>query len=520
MTDKLFRFLEKTIKIISVLPLLLLAILVLVFRNTVTFDVLENCCVVRNSVKFFLILPVALALFFGLVLLLRRIPEKILFWGFFLAWLAGGIYLITHINMTFRADSGICYWNAINYAQGNYSHLQFGLYFYEHPYQLGLVTYNSLLIKLSGNPDANSNFVFYVNLFWILACQFFLWRTSSLLYAEHPVLRKLIILLSFSFLPQFFYLFFAYGQVPGLACLMVAVYLTVRSIKRGNRWLMLAAMPFMAAACLLRMNYMIGGIALILVCLLYALRHKRIFFAAAAAGIAVSITVPRHFINSYYETVADTDLSHGTPYLLYVAMGLQDIEKSWGSGGWYNGFHHDVYLDTGCDTQVCREVALEAIGERLQTFCEYPSYAVKFFAGKLITTWCDPTYQSIWSGPLVPLGNTTDVKWLESLYSGGMVYRVYSFALNLLSVILFAFSTVYVLWSLIARKAFNPFELFCVLFFLGGFLFHIAWETKCQYVYPYMVFLPPIAANGVLTVRRWLKEKVLSKTHSLYKLFD
>ena len=40
-------------------------------------------------------------------------------------------------------------------------------------------------------------------------------------------------------------------------------------------------------------------------------------------------------------------------------------------------------------------------------------------------------------------------------------------------------------------------QLYPVIFFLGGFFFHLIWETKSQYVYIYIFLLMPIAADGI-----------------------
>lgn len=475
------------------LPLFLLTILALCFQNNISFDILETSTMEQNGLKFFIVTTGALFLVFGVYLILDKVPETVLFIVLALLYLAGGIYLITHIQMELRYDSGICYWNALNFRGGDYSNLQLGEYFYEYPHQLGLVSYNCLLIWISDDP----NFVYFVNLLWILLGNFFMWRTTALIFEYHSKVRKMVILMSYAFLPQFFYLFYAYGQVPGLGCLMIAVYLTIRAVQKESPLSMVLSLVFMGMTCLLRMNYAIGGIAMLIVYLLYALRRKKLLWGVAAAGVVVSMILPRYVVDSYYEKAANTDLSNGSPALLHIAMGLQENEEPWRAAGWYNDFNHQTYLAANCDVEASKELAIESIKERLQTFIQDPGYAVDFFGEKVITTWCEPTYQSVWSGPLICMGCQTDEAWLTELYSGGRIFQVLSSAMNVLIVMIFGFSLVCVLWkTLKVKRPLNGFELFAVLFFLGGFLFHLAWETKSQYVYPYVVMLIPVAAMG------------------------
>ena len=40
--------------------------------------------------------------------------------------------------------------------------------------------------------------------------------------------------------------------------------------------------------------------------------------------------------------------------------------------------------------------------------------------------------------------------------------------------------------------------------FLGGFFFHLMWETKSQYVYPYVFMLIPMSALGIDLIGAWL----------------
>ena len=200
-------------------------------------------------------------------------------------------------------------------------------------------------------------------------------------------------------------------------------------------------------------------------------------------------------------------MNQGMPSLLYIAMGLQEAEQR--AAGWYNGYNDDIYWGSDCNVDFCNKVAADFIAGRLQTFLSDPKCVVDFFGEKIISTWCDPTYQSIWSGPLISLGNAAQTEWLRSLYSGETAFRILALGMNYFNIIIFSFSLVYILWSIFCgKKPLNLFELFCVLFFLGGFLFHLFWEAKCQYVYPYVIFLLPLAANGISTTGRKLEQRL------------
>lgn len=497
-------FLEKGIKYVVVIPLLLLTVLTLLFQNSITFDAFEISSVNSNGLKFYIMTLGTFVILYFVCILLKKIPEPVLFILFSIIYIVAGTYLITHIQMNLRHDSGICYWNALNFVDSIFTNLQQGEYFYLNPHQLGLATYNCLLIWLSDD----LNFVFFVNLFWILITNLCLWRTTALL-SEKSLVRKLVILLSFAFLPQFFYLFYAYGQVPGLGCLAIALYLGARAIKKECKWCALLSAVCIAGACVVRMNYLIGGIALIIIYLLKALKNSKVFYVVASICVVCAMLLPSRFICGYYENAADTDLNHGIPSILYVAMGLQECSEGWRAAGWFNGFNHDTHHANNYDVDKSTQVAMEAIGERFQEFMEDPGYALDFFGEKIITTWCEPTFQSVWSGPLISLKNETPVEFLRDLYSGGMSFLILSSMMNILNVMIFGFALMLVLRKTIWKKGeLNTVELFGVLFLTGGFVFHIFWETSSQYVYPYVVMVIPVAAYGINAAFESVKGKI------------
>lgn len=504
MLKRCYDFLENCVKYIAAIFLFLLTVLMTLFQNSITFNAGELSTITANGIKFFGVLALSFLLMYPLCCLLKKVPETVMFWVLTVLCLAAGCYLITHIQMRLRYDSGICYWNALNYIEGMYTNLQHGEYFYMCPHQLGLVTYNCLLILINDS----SNFVFFANLFWILVTNFFLWRTSALLYENRPLLRKFVILLSFVFLPHFFYLFYAYGQVPGLGLLAIALYLVARALKKNCILSMFMSLIFIAGACLVRQNYLIAGIAVIIIYFLKLLETKRKILIIGVLCTLCVMLVPAKVLNCYYEQKADTELDKGIPAVLYIAMGIQEGSVNERADGWFNFFNQDTYLENNCDIEVSTQLALESIRERFTTFVQNPGYAIKFFGRKIITTWCEPTFEAIWSGPLISLGGVTEVPLLADLYSGGVSFQLLTSLMNILNVIMFTFSFLFVLWKILRNgENLNAIELFGILFFCGGILFHLFWETSCQYVYPYVVLIIPIAANGVDVMQEFVSKR-------------
>lgn len=504
MLQKISCVLENIVKCIAILPLLLLTVCMIRYQNNVVMNISEKSIVSTNGIT--IIIPVlflTIALF-GILRAIKKVNAGWVFGVLAAVYFLLGMFLIWKIDMTQYNDSGLCYSNAVNFLQEDYSGFQKGEYVYEYPHQLGLILYDSLLILLCDK----ISFVYCVNLLWVIAGVFILWQ-GVLMESQNHKEGKIILLLAFGFLPQFLFLFFAYGLVPGLGCLLFALYFWGHYFQKEKKWFLVLGLLFLGAACLVRMNYMIAAIALFIICLLQGIKRKKKSVLVAGILVLMIMILPKALITKGVEKMTGTDLSQGMPATLHIAMGLQSNEER--AAGWYNGYSHTVYLETDCDVERSKEIGLETIGERLSYFVHNPQKGFEFFGEKVITTWCEPTFQSVWSGPMMGVNGKTTIPQLREFYSGGASFKAFSFIMNGFNIVVFAFAAFYVIWNLLSeKKSMGVLKLFGILFFLGGFLFHLFWETKSQYVYPYVVCLLPVAAGGVrVVVERYMLKSPL-----------
>ncbi len=509
--DFMHRFCEAAIKYIALVPLVLLMFLTAMFQTTIIFHWYETCTITWNGPKFFALLPVGILLLGAVCKALHYIPEKLLLAVCTVVYLVAGLFVIGSMNYEFRGDVLLCFTNAWNFHLGDYSNIYIGSYLYRVPHQLGLMVYESLLLNICEDP----RFLCVVNLLWVILTNLFIWLSARLVYEKAPHIRKIIVLVCFAFLPNFFYLFFVYGTVPGFACLVIALYFVIRTIKKNCVWSLVLSLVFMAMACMVKKNFLIGGIALILVYLMTFLKKKQLIYIVGIVGLAGMLIIPNKLLISRYENLTGSSLTNGMPSTLYIAMGLQENVNDWCAFGWYNHYNDTVYNDTEYNPELSSQIAIASIQDRIQTFVSDPGYALDFFGEKIITTWCEPTFQSVWSGPTTATeNNSTDVAFLDNLYSGGSVFMLLASVMNVLVVAIFLFSVVYVAWKIFRnRESMNPLELFGLIYFMGGFLFHFVWETKSQYVYPYVMVLIPLAANGLWLVITKLTTIISRRNH-------
>ena len=190
------------------------------------------------------------------------------------------------------------------------------------------------------------------------------------------------------------------------------------------------------------------------------------------------------------------------PSALWIAMGT-DPENVYSGPGWYSDYCMTAYYEAGCDAAVASEMGREKILENVAYFLNDPNYALEFFKNKFISTWCEPTFQSIWCGSLTQLGQEVYTFCTTSLYDMGAVYSaVYRLCKGVLMVLLVSAAG----FCLVRRKDFPVYGM-PLIFLTGGALFHLMWETKSQYVYPYIFMLIPLSAAGLSDFYTWLSAR-------------
>lgn len=251
-----------------------------------------------------------------------------------------------------------------------------------------------------------------------------------------------------------------------------------------------------AIACLIRNNYFIFIIAITLIQVFNFLENVNWRKLIVTFLIVISIPASSFLLKSYYQSVTHVPISQGLPMLAYVTMGTQDSPVAPSIGGWWDGYNTWLLKNNDFDRPKAVEQAKNDLKKNMQTFYNQPMYAVEFFYKKILSTWLEPTFQSIWTGPLPDLGNVQNSRILKSIYEEKNGYNFLNSFGKVLTVSIYLLTLISVVYN-IKNKNFSAFELFTIIFFLGGFFFHIFWETKSQYVYIYVLLLIPSAAKGL-----------------------
>ena len=101
----------------------------------------------------------------------------------------------------------------------------------------------------------------------------------------------------------------------------------------------------------------------------------------------------------------------------------------------------------------------------------------------------------------------------------GEEHKVIITYLDILEITIFVMSIISII-SGIKNNTYDNKNFVLIITFLGGFLFHVLWETKSIYVIPFYIMLLPSAADGIEVTNEFLKDsilKIINKLKSIRK---
>lgn len=489
---KLENIMSKLITMLAFVIISILTILSFVFQSRVSMDAdsMEKISFHHNNIWVFVFLFVILFLIFILKKQIENVSGKWLFLFLGIIYIFLGILLINGIGTDLRADANEVYQAAVAFSKGDFSMLKVGGYLYHYPHQLGLITYERFVLKVFiGHVEG----FFYMNLFFVLVINYICWKISQVLFDNSQFCSNLTIIISFIFFPQLFFIAFAYGIIPGFCMTILAFYWQILFMKQGKIKYFLGVIITISVACIFKNNYLIGAIAIALLFLLFCLKKVKIRYFFCAVLVLGAVIFSGKAVTGWYEFESGDIISEGEPKLLWVAMGLRDNSKR--LGGWYDAFNYDTYENTNYSQEDSIAEAKKVLIERADTFINDPKYALKFFGKKITSTWCDPLFQSIWSGPLSACNQSYKNEKISCIYEDGHIHGMIRDVCGAVLIMTYGMTSICLLLHL--RKKSSEMILIGIVFFLGGFFFHLLWETKSQYVYPYVFCMIPYASWGV-----------------------
>lgn len=480
------KFCRNIILVFSAAVICLLTLFNLVSSASVAQNASELVSLSWNS-------PIILCLTALLAILLFFLPERLffisekkLFFALAFLYILAGLYLILNISPVLRADAALIHEAALSASEGDFSFLAIGADIRNHPHQLGMITFERIL----GLFSKNTQWLFWVNLFAVLGINYLTYKLADLVFAHNHKTNVLTLLFSFAFLPQFFFIAFAYGLIPGFFCILCAFYFQQRYFAEGKKPMLVYSLLLAVFSVLLKGNMIIGVITMAILFIMKTFQRKKIFYTVLALFLLLCTVLSGKAINAVYEWESGIPLEPGEPKILWIAMGI-DPENQWNAPGWYNGYNDFTFGKAEFNADRAAEMAKASIRGSISYHISHPGEAAGYFGRKITSVWCDPLFQSIWSGPLEDCGQSVSTRILASVYHGAALEHYFRIFMKSFILLLLFLAVL----SVFNRENRCAFVQYAWLYLIGGFLLHLVWEGKSQYVYPYIFILIPVCAN-------------------------
>lgn len=383
-------------------------------------------------------------------------------------------------------------WDAVGYVY-RVPHDPLG-YAYTYPSQNGLILYMALISLVFR--DIAPYMIQVFNIGFLVLGLVSLGRLLDEQFREEK--KGAAALLMMCYLPFSFYYLFVYGTIPGFGLSGFALYRVYRYIRGGKAADFWIAALSVSAAVLLKSNYLIVLVAIFIYLLSESVFKKQIRLAAAAVLLVGIYIGAGRGMNAGLELVTSRPSSGGIPMTAWVEMGLLEGKRG---PGWFNNYNVNVFAENDSDTERTKEAISLDLKETIRDMAEDPEKTADFFLRKTQSIWAEPTFQSLW---IQEIGGST---WLipqvtnSLVKEGGILNTIYLVVMNYVQTLVYAGAF---LFLLMYRKRLRWEQLIPAVIFIGGFLFHLAWEAKGQYTVFYFLLLIPYAYYGIRETARLL----------------
>ena len=451
------------------------------------------------------------------------------------------------------------------FSRGDYSSLQEGGYLFVYPFQVTYVLIGQVIQALCGP----SNYLVYqlLNVVSILCNLYFLYQITWELFHDRKVCAVMQ-LLSMGCWFYYVFATFIYADLWSFAVQSAAFLLEIRYLNRRRLRDIIGAGICIAAATLLKTNCYVALIAMILILLMDAVRaavSEKTGKAASGTASSESVAASGDTVgNASSESAAPSEnaassesvapsesiaasgkaagnsagalvlravllgvmfivltkgaqsavnlgtaraagiekMPEGVPSAAYFAMGMEETE---GKYGWYNGRNVGLFRDAGYDREQTVLDARETMKASIGEFQNSKRYLIRFYAGKFLSQWGDPTCVSMREMEETRRHTGELPKLVDSLIFG-TGSRILQWGMNVTHSLIYLGLTIYLLSVIGAalrkkqylhlRTVSEP-EILLVLFLVGGMLFHQIWEASGRYTMRYYLTMLPLAAWGI-----------------------
>lgn len=406
-------------------------------------------------------------------------------------WLAAALFWVLGIGLQQEVDCKDVLEAAQLFAQGNYRPMRMA-YFSAYPYQLGVCLFMEAVMRLIPGIDINL-FMQALNVVLSVGTMGLLSALAETIF-ERPSARAATQALIMAFLPFWLFNTYVYGTVPMIFLCSAGFFCFARYIRTRRVGFAVTFALCLAAAYAAKPNALIPILALLICSLLDALvtRDVRLpVFALLALLLGLALS---RFAVWQYELRSGVKLGAQIGALARLVMGLQESQTC---AGWFNGYTAP-FIDLSVTAEMQHDVASADLAVRIREMADDPAMAAAFFRDKWLSQWLEPGYSTLWYGFRCHWAGRFNGLAILLYRENSAVRTVVEAGMNVYQQALYILAAIGTAASL--RRRADVTALMLPVALLGGFLFHMLFEAKSQYIFVYVVYMMPLAGYGLGTL--------------------
>lgn len=332
------------------------------------------------------------------------------------------------------------------------------------------------------------------------------------------MVETLTFISSILFLPLFFYISFVYGTLPGLFFSLLSIIFELHFISSKRIVYAIGAAISISIAIQLKSNYEIFFIAILMIAVFEGIvsikRKERVIpYVIFCIMLMIMFFIGKILVSTVLYAITGYTLGKGAPAIAYVAMGIQEGKAG---PGWWNFYNLGVYVNNDFDYDKTTKEVIGDIQKQIRIFGRDFKYTAGFFIRKIASMWNNPTFEGF---DILKWRISSNVNCLSNSLIYGPLSRGLTYYLNILHTLILS-GVCY--WIAGKNKRIEARELVLPMIIIGGFVFHLFWEAKCQYILPYFILLLPYSAEGYQIAGEWIckhLEKFKSNKESRKKYY-
>lgn len=375
---------------------------------------------------------------------------------------------------------------------GDYTEFQTGGYADLNPHQNGLLLYYEALGFVFGYN--NLVVIQFINLIFSVGAIYAIYLLYQMLTERYLYMTLAVML----FLPFWGYISLIYGNVPAFSFGVWGLYFVLKYLKDKKWSKIFAASMCMMLSCILKMNFKILLIAIVILVVLEAIKKKSFGLLIMPIVMTVFVLAGDKGVNLIIQEQTGKPVADGTPAVSFVAMGLH--EHIYRGAGWFDDYPIELYEQYSGNMDEIKTAATEDIKASIEDFKQHPKYMLGFFIRKVASMWNEPSYDSLSIQMNRESLLDSPPRWVNILVSKGAINSFIYQIMNIIESLLMMGAFVYYIFHF---KEEDFVKNVFALFFIGGFMFHLFWEASSQYAIFYVMLLAGYAVEGFADLVKW-----------------